>query len=237
MAMKKCKECGKEVSTKAKVCPNCGKKHPTGGLTGPAKLFLALIIIVVIGKIFSSIGETPSSSPSKPQPVAQKPVTPPKSPKEILSENQATINTTEARLKEYRKKMQTHYPGEDWIQNLSSDLVKMVFIETNYKDSKDKSEIATSKKASSLIKQIAQLQRSVFASTMEQKMMEKGFNMDVKALGRTKTSLQLKFALMSKALVYNFRNEGNIDQTAKRLGFKKIIFTDGFDSTWTVDLK
>jgi len=32
MALKKCKECGKEVSTKAKACPNCGAKQtpPTG---------------------------------------------------------------------------------------------------------------------------------------------------------------------------------------------------------------
>lgn len=27
MAMKKCKECGKEISKDAKVCPNCGKKQ------------------------------------------------------------------------------------------------------------------------------------------------------------------------------------------------------------------
>ena len=29
MALKKCKECKKEVSTKAKNCPHCGAKKPT----------------------------------------------------------------------------------------------------------------------------------------------------------------------------------------------------------------
>ncbi len=50
MAIKKCKECGKEVSTSAKVCPHCGKKYPTGGFTWPAKIFLIFILLVAIGK-------------------------------------------------------------------------------------------------------------------------------------------------------------------------------------------
>ncbi|WP_412514572.1 MULTISPECIES: zinc-ribbon domain-containing protein [Shewanella] len=29
MALVKCKECGEEVSTKAKTCPKCGAKAPT----------------------------------------------------------------------------------------------------------------------------------------------------------------------------------------------------------------
>lgn len=28
MAMKPCRECGTEVSTKAKTCPHCGVDHP-----------------------------------------------------------------------------------------------------------------------------------------------------------------------------------------------------------------
>ena len=39
MGMKPCKECGKEVSTSAKKCPNCGKPSPTGGLTLTGKVF------------------------------------------------------------------------------------------------------------------------------------------------------------------------------------------------------
>ena len=29
MAMSNCKECGKQVSTTAKTCPNCGASEPT----------------------------------------------------------------------------------------------------------------------------------------------------------------------------------------------------------------
>ena len=32
MGLKKCKECGQDVSTSAKACPKCGVDSPTGGL-------------------------------------------------------------------------------------------------------------------------------------------------------------------------------------------------------------
>ena len=55
MKMKKCKDCGTEVSKSAKVCPKCGKKltHPV--LRG---ILLAIIIIGVIGAIVSPSDDT-----------------------------------------------------------------------------------------------------------------------------------------------------------------------------------
>jgi hypothetical protein len=41
MAMKKCKECGEEISSSAKVCPKCGKKQKS-------KLGLIFIILIVL---------------------------------------------------------------------------------------------------------------------------------------------------------------------------------------------
>ena len=43
MAMKKCKECGEEISSSAKVCPKCGKKQ--GGI---GKVILILFVLIVI---------------------------------------------------------------------------------------------------------------------------------------------------------------------------------------------
>ena len=51
MAMKKCKECGEEISSSAKTCPKCGKKQ--GGIS---KIILVLIILVVIIAAASSGG-------------------------------------------------------------------------------------------------------------------------------------------------------------------------------------
>jgi hypothetical protein len=42
MAMAKCRECGKDVSSKAKTCPNCGVKRPSGRMSKFAILVLLL---------------------------------------------------------------------------------------------------------------------------------------------------------------------------------------------------
>ena len=48
MSMKKCKECGKDVSSKAKVCPNCGKKLKMGFFKKMLIVFGVIIIIIII---------------------------------------------------------------------------------------------------------------------------------------------------------------------------------------------
>ena len=66
MAMKKCKECGNEVSTKAESCPKCGAvlKKKTGCLTYLVTGFLVLIILGVIGSLMN---EQTTKSSSKPE--------------------------------------------------------------------------------------------------------------------------------------------------------------------------
>lgn len=53
MAMKQCKECGKDVSSSAKTCPNCGKRLKLSAsrkLLIGAGVFIALLILIgVIG--------------------------------------------------------------------------------------------------------------------------------------------------------------------------------------------
>ena len=46
MAMKKCKECGEEISSSAKKCPKCGKDQRNFFMKHPI-LYTILIIIVV----------------------------------------------------------------------------------------------------------------------------------------------------------------------------------------------
>ena len=50
MALKKCKECGNEVSTKAECCPKCGAvlNKLTGGRRYIVFVFLILVIVGVI---------------------------------------------------------------------------------------------------------------------------------------------------------------------------------------------
>lgn len=64
MAMKKCKECGNEVSTKAESCPNCGAvlKKKTGCL---GYIGAGILIFIVLGVVGSLMNESTTSS-SKP---------------------------------------------------------------------------------------------------------------------------------------------------------------------------
>lgn len=51
MALKKCKDCGKEVSSSAKLCPYCGRKYPTGGWTTGVKIVLSLVVMSALGQM------------------------------------------------------------------------------------------------------------------------------------------------------------------------------------------
>lgn len=55
MAVKKCKECGQEIGTKASACPHCGAKDPLGrkkagamGCGGVLVLIFAFVVVVLL---------------------------------------------------------------------------------------------------------------------------------------------------------------------------------------------
>lgn len=54
MALKKCKECGAEISAAAKACPKCGAPSPAQALQslGCALTIIGLIIIAIVIAVF-----------------------------------------------------------------------------------------------------------------------------------------------------------------------------------------
>lgn len=62
MALTKCKECDKEVSTGAKSCPHCGIAHPG---VKHNKILNALVIIVIIVAAVSMCSTSKSTEPPK----------------------------------------------------------------------------------------------------------------------------------------------------------------------------
>ncbi|HIJ53679.1 MAG TPA: hypothetical protein HPP66_11070 [Planctomycetes bacterium] len=46
MALKKCKECGQEISTKSERCPHCGA--PTARGVGVVGRFLLIILLAIV---------------------------------------------------------------------------------------------------------------------------------------------------------------------------------------------
>ena len=74
MALKKCRECGGQVSRSAKTCPHCGKRYPAGGFhlgTGGGCLLALLLLFfgpcVVSGLLDGNDTGAPSPAPSQPR--------------------------------------------------------------------------------------------------------------------------------------------------------------------------
>jgi hypothetical protein len=72
MGLKACKQCGKEVSTDAKRCPQCGAKRPTGGVSFLAGCLTIFVVLIVIGSLVPG-SPTPESSSDGPAPAPQTP--------------------------------------------------------------------------------------------------------------------------------------------------------------------
>lgn len=65
MAMVKCKECKKEVSAKAKVCPHCGVKDPGFNPKDAFKGFIVLAVLVGAGYWYFSGDDDAVKEPPK----------------------------------------------------------------------------------------------------------------------------------------------------------------------------
>lgn len=71
MALQPCKECKKEISTKAKTCPHCGVKDP--GVTTKDVLFgVVILVAIVFGLIMFFSGGSDSDEDKKtPEEIAE----------------------------------------------------------------------------------------------------------------------------------------------------------------------
>lgn len=66
MALASCIECGKQISTEAKSCPNCGKGNPTTRplVSGNARPIVAIVAIMLIIAVIGSMDDSSSSDSS-----------------------------------------------------------------------------------------------------------------------------------------------------------------------------
>lgn len=84
MALKQCKECGNEVSTKADNCPHCGARVKAKKRIGCLGVIGVIFLIGIIGSFIGSLGnkatKTSSSAPKVSAPVKAK------TPEEIRQE-------------------------------------------------------------------------------------------------------------------------------------------------------
>jgi len=76
MALVKCKECGEDVSTKAKTCPKCGAKAPK-----KTSLFTWLVLVFIIFVIYGA-NQAPTT-PNKPKHASASASTAPQNSEEV----------------------------------------------------------------------------------------------------------------------------------------------------------
>ena len=53
MALKKCRECGNEISTKAAACPNCGA--PGKKQKKPTSLLTWVVVVLIVGAVIGNM--------------------------------------------------------------------------------------------------------------------------------------------------------------------------------------
>jgi uncharacterized membrane protein YvbJ len=58
MDMTKCKACGKDIAKNASVCPHCGYKIPMSNSSAAITLIILTALIMVIGSMVVSCGNT-----------------------------------------------------------------------------------------------------------------------------------------------------------------------------------
>jgi hypothetical protein len=223
-------------------------------------LFGACVLFGIIGAIISAVQRQTRSQPSggtqpaivdatkresynnaKPTIAAVTTPSPTPNPLKRLADDKKTVDEIERRLRDNRESLKKYYATKDKIKQAQDDLIQLAAFAAIYSSEKAPKEgKGLGERAKSLGAQVEQQGRELYASTMEQIFIKQGMDARVTATGKQKEQLHISYALMSRPLIYQLRNEASLETGARSFGFKKIIFTNGFDgsigSTWTVDL-
>lgn len=78
--------------------------------------------------------------------------------------------------------------------------------------------------------------RQAFAKVYEAALLSQMMDAHVSTSGKEHTILRVEYILMNRPLVYNLSNDTEYVGQLRSMGFKKIIFTDGYDHSWSFTL-
>lgn len=81
--------------------------------------------------------------------------------------------------------------------------------------------------------QLAIDSREAYAREFETMMLEQYQDFYVRTSGPKSTILTIRYVLMSRPLVYKLTTSDTFMNKLRFLGFKKVVFTDGYYNTWT----
>ena len=148
MALKRCKECGKEISTKADVCPYCGAKQKRKriGYVG------AILILIAIGFITSQIADYQQKAEERKRAIQQEQVR--KLEKQKYQKEKADF---ERNIKKHYEKLIKLTNGEKTDEALTEIALFKKYGKLDYKDVKKYNDII---KKQSLIQKVRKLPAS-----------------------------------------------------------------------------
>lgn len=78
--------------------------------------------------------------------------------------------------------------------------------------------------------------RRAYAQRLETGFLDGGLDIEVTTSGERATTLRLKYVLFTRVWVHKVQNDTDLISNARRLGFRRVIMTDGYEDTWTWDL-
>lgn len=92
------------------------------------------------------------------------------------------------------------------------------------------------------LKQVMIAQRTATAERMERLFLDRGLDVHVALRGRSKSTIELRYVLMSRPLVHQLTESGSLRDGAflrnlQDIGFRKVIFSDGYDESWSYTLE
>ncbi|WP_419804953.1 hypothetical protein [Terriglobus sp.] len=75
--------------------------------------------------------------------------------------------------------------------------------------------------------------RIALAKFAENRMLDKGLNVDVTTSGPRHTTMHIRYIFVSKVFAHQLSNDGELFETLRKAGFKKLVATDGFNENWS----
>jgi hypothetical protein len=74
--------------------------------------------------------------------------------------------------------------------------------------------------------------RKSYASTLEDAYLKKGQDFKIRTEGKDATTLRIQWVLIGRPFVYNAINDRELMLRWKLMGFRTVVFSDGYNNTW-----
>lgn len=87
------------------------------------------------------------------------------------------------------------------------------------------------------VRQVMMSQRERRASEIENVMLEEGFDVSVTLKGKYKDQLRIRWVLIGRALVHQFTKDGELLAGLQKIGFQRVVFSDGYYESYTYELE